>query len=134
MRAERGLWIFTLRREPPPFIHPHGPRSRPLLPPGPAFAPLPSPHPPPPASPPPPPSSAPPGSGAERLPSTGPATPRRGRERRRRREDGGGGRWLYPHVQLDVMKLSVDVAAVRLQRKLVSMDNGVPYLVLIEFR
>lgn len=45
MRAERGLWIFTLRREPPPFIHPHGPRARPLLPPGPAFAPLPSPPP-----------------------------------------------------------------------------------------
>lgn len=43
MRAERGLWIFTLRREPPPFIHPHGPRARLLLPPGPAFAPLPSP-------------------------------------------------------------------------------------------
>ncbi|XP_030812686.1 protein enabled homolog [Camarhynchus parvulus] len=120
MRAERGLWIFTLRREPPPFIHPHGPRARPLLPPGPAFAPLPSP--PPPASPPLP-SSAPPGSGAERLPSTGPATPRWGRERRRRK-DGGGGRWLCPHVQLDVMKLSVDVAAVCLQRKLVSMDDA----------
>ncbi|KAM6290466.1 uncharacterized protein LJ264_016549 [Porphyrio hochstetteri] len=46
MRAERGLWIFTLRREPPPFIHPHGPRARPPLPPGPAFAPLPFPPPP----------------------------------------------------------------------------------------
>ncbi|XP_064264525.1 uncharacterized protein LOC135293847 isoform X2 [Passer domesticus] len=30
----------------------------------------------------------------------------------------------YPHVQLDVMKLSVDVAEVCLQRKLVSTDDG----------
>ncbi|XP_051635695.1 cadherin-related family member 5-like isoform X2 [Manacus candei] len=69
MRAERGLWIFTLRREPPPFIHPHGPRAWSLLPPGPAFAPLPSPSP---ASHPP---SAPPRSGAAPLRRAGHAAP-----------------------------------------------------------
>ncbi|CAM9633736.1 unnamed protein product, partial [Bubo scandiacus] len=83
MRAERGLWIFTLRREPPPFIHPHGPRARPPLPPGPAFAPLPSPPPHPPS----PPPSAPPEQRAARLPSLG--SPRRAGRRRRRAE----GRW-----------------------------------------
>ncbi|XP_055558288.1 glypican-5 [Falco cherrug] len=113
MRAERGLWIFTLRREPPPFIHPHGPRARPPLPPGPAFAPLP-PLPPPPH---------PPRRGAARFPAAGRAA--RGAGGRGRREDGGGGRrWLYRHVQQEIMKRSVDAAAVYLWRKLLFTGNG----------
>ncbi|KAM6100193.1 glypican-5 isoform 5-T5 [Theristicus caerulescens] len=117
MRAERGLWIFTLRREPPPFIHPHGPRARPPPPPGPAFAPLPSP-PRPPIRP-----------AGERRGSPRPGSPRsaaQGAGGRGRREDGGGGRrWLYRHVQQEIMKLSLDVAVAYLRRKLLFTENGV---------
>ncbi|KAM9021743.1 uncharacterized protein PRD47_004800 isoform 1-T1 [Ara ararauna] len=42
-----------------------------------------------------------------------------------RREDGGGGsrRWLPRHVQQEIMKLSVDVAAVCTWRKLLSQKR-----------
>ncbi|XP_074945666.1 uncharacterized protein LOC142055523 isoform X2 [Phalacrocorax aristotelis] len=81
----------------------------------------------PPSPPPPPPPSAPPGRGAKRR---GVAPPRPGRPLRAgargRREDGGGGgrRWLYRHVQQEIMKISVDVAVVYLWRKLLFTENA----------
>ncbi|XP_064912931.1 uncharacterized protein LOC110361099 [Columba livia] len=71
-----------------------------------------------------PPPSAPPGSGA--APFGRARSAAQGAGGRGRREDGGGGRrrWLYRHVQQEILKLSVDVAVVYLRRNLLFTENA----------